>query len=72
MRFIPNLNALMLAAAATAALAQNAFAYLDPGTGSFVFQALAAALLGAIFAVKTYWEKIAACLRGIFSGKRAP
>jgi hypothetical protein len=32
--------------------------YLDPGTGSFLIQLALAGLLGALFVIKTYWEKI--------------
>jgi hypothetical protein len=32
--------------------------YLDPGTGSFLFQMLLAALMGILLAVKIYWRKI--------------
>ena len=37
---------------------QNAFAYLDPGTGSFIYQVLVASFIGGFFAVKMYWQKI--------------
>ena len=36
----------------------NAFAYLDPGTGSIIIQGLIAAGLTVIFVVKTYWYKL--------------
>lgn len=39
-----------------------AYGYVDPGTGSFVFQALIAGAVGAIFAVKTFWGNIKATL----------
>jgi hypothetical protein len=32
--------------------------YLDPGSGSFLFQMLLATLVGALFAIKIYWKKI--------------
>jgi len=35
-------------------------AYLDPGTGSFIIQMLAAGLLGGVVAVRIYWKKIVA------------
>jgi hypothetical protein len=63
---------LLLAAAVPELLAQNAFAYLDPGTGSFVFQALVAAFLGSLFALKTFWGKITAFARGLFTARRPP
>lgn len=39
------------------------YAYLDPGTGSFIFQLIIAGLAGAAFAVKMYWSKIKAFFR---------
>lgn len=36
----------------------NAWAYLDPGTGSYIFQIVAAAVLGSFFALKMYWKRI--------------
>lgn len=35
-----------------------AYAYLDPGTGSFILQTLIAALFGALFVLKSYWLRI--------------
>jgi len=40
--------------------AGDACAYIDPGTGSFVFQLVVASLLGAAFAVKAFWRNIKA------------
>ena len=37
---------------------QPAYAYIDPGTGSYVVQALIAAALGVSFFIKTYWNRI--------------
>ncbi len=34
------------------------YAYLDPGTGSFILQTLIAALFGALFVIKSYWQRI--------------
>jgi hypothetical protein len=36
----------------------DASAYLDPGTGSFIFQILLAALAAGFFVIKQYWQKI--------------
>ena len=33
-------------------------AYIDPGSGSFILQALIATLAGTLVAVKIYWKKI--------------
>jgi len=40
------------------ALAADADAYLDPGTGSFIFQTIIALVVGSAFAIKTYWQRI--------------
>lgn len=36
----------------------SAFAYLDPGTGSYFFQILAAGLFAFLYAVKLFWRTI--------------
>ena len=46
-------------------LAQRAEAYLDPGTGSYVFQMLIAVFLSAAFTIKHYWRNLKA-----FFGRR--
>ena len=38
-------------------------AYLDPGTGSLIIQALVAALAGAVVVITSYWRKIRALFR---------
>ncbi len=34
------------------------YAYLDPGTGSFIFQLIAGAVVGGLVVLKVYWKKI--------------
>ena len=46
-----------------AAGAATAHAYLDPGSGSYLFQILIAGLLGSAFLLKTFWRRIGAWLR---------
>ena len=36
----------------------DAFAYIDPGTGSMIFQSLIGALVGVGIVLKVYWTKI--------------
>ncbi len=36
----------------------NAFAYLDPGSGTIIIQMLAGALIGVGIAMKLYWQKL--------------
>jgi len=37
---------------------QPVSAYLDPGTGSFIWQMMIGFVLGSIFMLKIYWQKI--------------
>lgn len=32
--------------------------YLDPGSGSYIFQLILAALVGGLFLIKVYWRRI--------------
>ncbi len=41
-----------------AVASRDAHAYLDPGTGSYLFQISAAAGFAALFAVKRWWYQI--------------
>lgn len=45
------------------------FAYLDPGTGSYVLQVAAAVFFGGIFFLKTFWGRITMFIKSIFGGK---
>jgi hypothetical protein len=44
----------------------DAYAYLDPGTGSYLLQILIAGLVGAAFSIKIFWQRI----KDFFSGKK--
>jgi hypothetical protein len=44
-----------------------AYAYLDPGTGSYVFQLLIAGAVGLGFLVKVYWSRIKLFFTRLFS-----
>lgn len=41
-------------------LATDAYAYLDPGTGSFVLQLLIGGALGGLYILKRFWRQITA------------
>lgn len=41
-----------------------AFAYLDPGTGSFIIQGIIGAVVGGAFVIKLYWKRVKAALTG--------
>lgn len=65
----PHRLRLLLACLAVACLVPaTAYAYIDPGTGSFVIQGIIAAVVGAGVALKMFWGRIKAAL----TGKRAP
>jgi len=36
----------------------DAYAYIDPGTGTLIIQALIAALVGITITLKVYWYKL--------------
>jgi len=55
------------ASAAGGAAAGPRLAYLDPGAGSFILQALVAMLAGAVVAINVYWTKI----KSLFGFSRA-
>ena len=37
---------------------KNAYAYIDPGSGSIIVQMIIGTLIGAGVALKLYWQKI--------------
>ena len=47
----------------------RAQAYIDPGTGSYIFQLLIAGFLAGIFFIKTFWTKIKLWINGILGHK---
>jgi len=51
-------------------LSKNVYAYIDPGTGSYLIQLLLAALLGIGIAFRLFWGKIKTTLNKIFSKKQ--
>lgn len=51
-------------------ISKNAYAYLDPGSGSYLIQIIIAGLLAASFALKTFWQSIKNFFIKIFSSKK--
>ena len=37
---------------------QNAYAYIDPGTGGIILQAIIGAIAATSLTIKIYWQKI--------------
>jgi membrane protease YdiL (CAAX protease family) len=51
-------------------LAAPSYAYLDPGTGSYMLQLLIGILVGAAFAIRLYWKRIWSFLHERFSRRK--
>jgi hypothetical protein len=49
-------------------LPPKAYAYLDPGTGSYILQMTIAALLGGLFVVKKFWYRFKIFFKNFLSG----
>jgi hypothetical protein len=49
--------------------ARSAAAYIDPGTGSYLFQLLAAGLLSSLFFMKTIIRSVKKVFKNIFFSK---
>lgn len=49
---------------------QTAYGYIDPGTGSYLLQILAAGFLAGMYTVKVYWRNIVAVPKKLFSRKK--
>ena len=48
----------------------NAFAYLDPGTGSIILQAILGAIAAAACYCAFYWNKVKNLFKKIFKKKK--
>ena len=51
---------------------QEAYAYLDPGSMSYVLQIVIAALIGGLLAIRMFWSRIKLFLTKLFSKKKDP
>ncbi len=56
----------LLTVAFWALVAAPASAYIDPGSGSYLFQVLVAAALAAAVSVRAFWERIRDFFSSIF------
>ncbi len=45
----------------------KAYAYIDPGTGSYILQLILGAFLAGLFVVKLLWNKIKSFFKNLFS-----
>lgn len=46
-----------------------AYAYLDPGTGTMIVQAVVAGIAGALVTIKIYWVTVSSWVKNLFSKK---
>ncbi|MFA6715040.1 MAG: hypothetical protein WC082_08890 [Victivallales bacterium] len=67
MNFTTRLDKLVILACIYLISIKDAHAYLDPGTGSYIFQILIAVLAGALFGIKIFWHQVKAFLANLFS-----
>jgi len=49
---------------------QEAYAYLDPGSGSYILQLIIGIIVGVSFMIKTYWRKIINLFINLFSKQK--
>jgi flagellar biosynthesis protein FliQ len=48
---------------------QTAYAYVDPGTGSYIFQIIVVGVISGLFAMKLCWAKLISFYRKLFQRK---
>lgn len=60
------LKMLISAVLAGLVIPAESYAYIDPGSGSYVIQVLIGLLMGALYAVKIYWSRLSGALRQFF------
>lgn len=53
-------------------LPANAHAYLDPGTGSLIYQTVLALALGVGFVFRRFWARIARAAVGVLKRRSRP
>jgi hypothetical protein len=63
------LPALFVAALGVMLFPRTAYAYVDPTSGSLVFQIIVAGVLGAALTVRQWWSKATSLVRGVQSGQ---
>lgn len=70
MHYLPVKAVIVLAIIFSGLLYEPAYAYLDPGTGSYMFQLFIAGVIGGLFAVKLFWRRIVSSIKRLFTGIR--
>jgi len=60
---------ILILTAATLLFPCYAYAYIDPGTGSYIIQIVIAGFVAVSFMIKIYWQKIKGFVSRLFSKK---
>ncbi len=71
LRFIINRRLLALLVLVLVLCPRDAWAYIDPGTGSVIYQTLLVILLGAGFLFRKTWSKLLSITRARMNGGQA-
>ena len=50
--------------------AKPTYAYLDPGTGSYITQLMIGFVAGGLYLLKVYWQKLVSIFRRLFRKSR--
>jgi len=69
-RFRPTISVFLILSAVYVMFPPRTYAYLDPGTGSYVLQVLLAAFLAGALTLKMYWKRIRVFVKGLFSKEK--
>jgi hypothetical protein len=60
----------LIGAAIFLAFPASVFAYIDPGTGSYLLQILLAGLFGGLLFLRIFWKKVKAFFTRLFAKKQ--
>lgn len=67
----PNVSLVILVTAIILTFPKRTYAYLDPGSGSYIIQMFAATLFASLYLVKKFWSNIKVFITGLFNNKTA-
>lgn len=68
--FRQTVHVLVLAGTLLLLLPRETYAYIDPGTGSYILQIVLAAFLGALFALKIFWGNVKSFFAKLLPGRQ--
>ncbi len=65
------ISAFLFALVFVISIPHTASAYLDPGTGSYLFQVIVLSIMGFLFTLKMYWQRFIAFLKSLMGKKES-